>query len=92
MDEGAGRPQSGSAAEGLTRGFLFADLRGYTDFVERRGDDAAAQLTMPVIVGRAVNARETPVFIGEMRYIEFSPYWNVPPAIQRLIHSDRPAR
>jgi murein L,D-transpeptidase YcbB/YkuD len=46
-------------------------------------DDAAAQLTMPVIVGRAVNARETPVFIGEMRYIEFSPYWNVPPAIQR---------
>lgn len=46
-------------------------------------DDPAAQLTMPVIVGRAVNARETPVFIGEMRYIEFSPYWNVPPAIQR---------
>lgn len=46
-------------------------------------DDAAAQLTMPVIVGRAVKARETPVFIGEMRYVEFSPYWNVPPAIQR---------
>jgi len=47
------------------------------------GDDTAAQLTMPVIVGRAVKARETPVFIGEMRYVEFSPYWNVPPAIQR---------
>jgi murein L,D-transpeptidase YcbB/YkuD len=47
------------------------------------GDDTAAQLTMPVIVGRAVTARETPVFIGEMRYIEFSPYWNVPPAILR---------
>ena len=46
-------------------------------------DDRAAQLSMPVIVGRAVSARETPVFIGEMRYIEFSPYWNVPPAIQR---------
>jgi murein L,D-transpeptidase YcbB/YkuD len=46
-------------------------------------DDAAAQLTMDVIVGRAVKARETPVFIGEMRYIDFSPYWNVPPAIQR---------
>jgi class 3 adenylate cyclase len=27
-----------------TRGFLFADLRGYTDFVERRGDAAAAKL------------------------------------------------
>jgi L,D-transpeptidase YcbB len=46
-------------------------------------DDRAAQLSMPVIVGRAVSARETPVFIGEMRYIEFSPYWNVPPAILR---------
>jgi murein L,D-transpeptidase YcbB/YkuD len=26
---------------------------------------------------------ETPVFIGEMRYVEFSPYWNVPPTILR---------
>jgi L,D-transpeptidase YcbB len=48
-------------------------------------DDRAAQLTMPVIVGRAMNAKMTPVFIGEMRYIEFSPYWNVPPAI---LHSE----
>jgi murein L,D-transpeptidase YcbB/YkuD len=46
-------------------------------------DDSAAQLTMPVIVGSAMKARETPVFIGEMRYVEFSPYWNVPPTIQR---------
>ena len=28
----------------VTRGFLFADLRGYTDFVETRGDHAAVQL------------------------------------------------
>jgi L,D-transpeptidase YcbB len=46
-------------------------------------DDSAAHLQMAVIVGRAAIARETPVFIGEMRYVEFSPYWNVPPAIQR---------
>jgi len=46
-------------------------------------DDRAAQVSMPVIVGRAVKAKETPVFIGEMRYVEFSPYWNVPPPIQR---------
>jgi L,D-transpeptidase YcbB len=46
-------------------------------------DDAAPQLTMAVIVGRAVKARETPVFIGQMRYLDFSPYWNVPPPIQR---------
>ena len=37
---------------------------------------------MPVIVGRAMRT-ETPVFIGEMRYVEFSPYWNVPPSILR---------
>ncbi len=28
----------------ITRGFLFADLRGYTDFVEQRGAAAAAPL------------------------------------------------
>jgi len=53
--------------------WAFADAR----------DDAAAQLTMAVVVGRAVKARETPVFIGQMRYLDFSPYWNVPPPIQR---------
>lgn len=46
-------------------------------------DETAAQLTMAVIVGRAAKAKETPIFIGEMRYVEFNPYWNVPPAIQR---------
>jgi L,D-transpeptidase YcbB len=45
--------------------------------------DTAASLTMPVIVGGAVTAKKTPVFIGEMKYLEFSPYWNVPPAIQK---------
>jgi murein L,D-transpeptidase YcbB/YkuD len=44
------------------------------------GRDAA--LSMPVVVGRAMRT-ETPVFIGEMRYVEFSPYWNVPPNILR---------
>ena len=60
-------------------------------FADGRDDDAA-KLSMPVIVGRAVKARETPVFIGQMRYIEFSPYWNVPPAIQRSETVPRLAR
>jgi len=38
-------------------------------------------LWMPVVVGRAV--RETPVFSARMTYIEFSPYWHVPPTILR---------
>lgn len=51
----------------------------------RAFDGVAAEstpaLTMEVIVGRATAALQTPVFIGEMRSIEFSPYWNVPPSI-----------
>lgn len=40
-------------------------------------DTRIATLSMPVIVGQAVRT-ETPIFIGEMRAVEFSPYWNVP--------------
>jgi murein L,D-transpeptidase YcbB/YkuD len=35
-----------------------------------------------VIVGRAVN-HKTPVFVADMRYIEFRPYWDVPASIVR---------
>ncbi len=38
--------------------------------------------TMKVIVGKAFNTR-TPLFDEDMRFIEFSPYWNVPPSIAR---------
>ena len=41
-----------------------------------------AQLSMPVIVGRAFRG-ETPMFVATMRSVEFSPYWNVPPRILR---------
>jgi murein L,D-transpeptidase YcbB/YkuD len=40
------------------------------------------KLTMKVIVGKALNTR-TPLFDEDMRFIEFSPYWNVPPSIAR---------
>lgn len=36
-------------------------------------------LWMPVIVGREY--RKTPVFSARMRYLEFSPFWYVPPTI-----------
>lgn len=38
--------------------------------------------TMKVIVGKAVDTR-TPLIASDMRFIEFSPYWNVPPSIVR---------
>lgn len=44
--------------------------------------DAAPVLATRVIVGTAVRT-QTPLFIGTLRYIEFNPYWNVPPSILR---------
>lgn len=40
------------------------------------------QLRMKVIVGQALDKR-TPLFDADLRAIEFSPYWNVPPSIAR---------
>ena len=40
------------------------------------------KLTMKVIVGKSLDTR-TPLFLESMRFIEFSPYWNIPPSIAR---------
>ncbi|MDQ3096580.1 MAG: AAA family ATPase, partial [Chloroflexota bacterium] len=40
----ASRPAARKAERTVTRAFLFSDLRGYTDFVEARGDATAAAL------------------------------------------------
>jgi murein L,D-transpeptidase YcbB/YkuD len=41
---------------------------------------AGEPLEMRVIVGKAVRT-QTPLFIGQMSYLEFNPYWNVPRSI-----------
>lgn len=53
-------------------------LRAY----EVRDEQVSVQLTMRVIVGKALDTH-TPLFDADMRFIEFSPYWNVPPSIAR---------
>jgi len=53
-------------------------LRAY----ELKGQGVELDLEMRVVVGRALNTR-TPMFLEEMRFIEFSPYWNVPASIAR---------
>lgn len=53
-------------------------LRAY----EVRGGATTVALTMKVIVGKSVKTH-TPLFDEPMRFIEFSPYWNVPPSIAR---------
>lgn len=53
-------------------------LRAY----EVRDGRVDVRLAMKVIVGNALDTR-TPLFDEAMRFIEFSPYWNVPPSIAR---------
>ena len=44
-------------------------------------EDGETVLQMPVIVG--TQYRKTPVFSAKMTYLEFAPYWTVPPTILR---------
>lgn len=53
-------------------------LRAY----EVSGTRIDVRLTMRVIVGKSLRTR-TPLLAESMRFIEFSPYWNVPPSIAR---------
>ena len=53
-------------------------LRAY----EVNGEEIKVQSEMRVIVGKAMST-QTPLFDQDMRFIEFSPYWNVPPSIAR---------
>ncbi len=53
-------------------------LRAY----EVRDGQPDVKVEMRIIVGRALNTR-TPIFQEDMRFIEFSPYWNVPSSITR---------
>ncbi len=53
-------------------------LRAY----ELQDGKPLVQLTMKAIVGKSQDWR-TPLFDEDMRFIEFSPYWNVPPSIAR---------
>ena len=53
-------------------------LHGY----EMHAGNTEAKLAMKVIVGTA-RKTPTPLFDAELQFIEFSPYWNVPPSIAR---------
>ncbi len=53
-------------------------LRAY----ETHEGEITVRETMKVIVGKAMDTR-TPLFGEQMRLVEFSPFWNVPPSIAR---------
>jgi murein L,D-transpeptidase YcbB/YkuD len=48
-------------------------------FAFKSADDREANLLrMDVIVGQAFAHTQTPVFLGEMKYVVFRPYWDIP--------------
>jgi murein L,D-transpeptidase YcbB/YkuD len=44
-------------------------------------DRVASILQMPVIVGEAYPNKQTPIFVGDLRYLVMRPYWDVPRSI-----------
>lgn len=72
----------------LGRRHLLVDV---ADFRLKVVEEGRTVMTMAAVVGTAY--RKTPVFSARMTYLEFAPYWSVPPTILRedklpLIRSD----
>jgi len=62
----------------LNGDYLIVNIPAYTLFVYEK--DSLA-FTMKVVVGKAVH--KTVIFNGDLKYVVFSPYWNVPPDIMK---------
>lgn len=58
--------------------FIFINIPEYRF---RLIEDSRVSLTMDIVVGKAAN--RTVIFSDELKYIVFSPYWNVPRSIVR---------
>ena len=52
-------------------------LRGYSG----EGPTHTLDFTMKVVVGKALDEHDTPVFTHQMKYLIFRPFWNVPNSI-----------
>jgi len=62
--------------------YLIANIPSFQLFGFHNGSGAERpDLEMNVIVGEAIDGRNTPVFHSDMTYVNFRPYWNVPYAI-----------
>ena len=62
--------------------FVVVNVPGFTLYAfDTLGATGAPTLTMNVVVGRADVGRRTPLFMRDMRYVVFRPYWVIPPGI-----------
>lgn len=62
--------------ENLGERYILVNIANFELDVIKNGNTV---MNMRVIVGR--NYRRTPVFTGQMTYLVFSPFWNIPPGI-----------
>lgn len=60
----------------LGNDYILVNIANYQLYGYRNG---ALELTLPVIVGKLQH--QTPVFSDQIKYIDFNPYWNIPPSI-----------
>jgi murein L,D-transpeptidase YcbB/YkuD len=68
--------------EHIERRYLIANIPSFQLFGFHNGyGSERPDLEMNVIVGEAIDGRNTPVFHSDMTYVNFRPYWNVPYAI-----------
>jgi murein L,D-transpeptidase YcbB/YkuD len=61
---------------------IIVNIPQYRLFAFRSAQDRTAGiLQMDVIVGKAYHETRTPVFVGDMQFVIFRPYWDVPRSI-----------
>lgn len=60
------------------KNFLVINIPDYKLYVV---ENDSVIFTMKVVVGQTMH--ETAIFNGELKYIVFSPYWNIPPGIMK---------
>jgi L,D-transpeptidase YcbB len=61
---------------------IIVNIPEFRLFAFRTTQDRVADiLQMPVIVGETYPRTRTPVFVGDIRYVVFRPYWDIPRSI-----------
>lgn len=68
--------------EGVRGHYLIVNIPAFQLYGARAGEGIGHhELQMNVVVGQAIDGRQTPIFHSDMTMVTFRPFWNVPEAI-----------